>query len=79
MIYSKDMIKVMIREVAEKREIRNPAELSRDIGVSKPTAARLWEGTFPVDLATLDKICKAWKCDLTKLVKYVPDRNSKKA
>lgn len=71
------MIKVMIREAAKRREIQNPAELSRSVGVTKPTAARLWDGTFPVDLATLDKICTAWGCDLSELVRYV--RNGRKA
>lgn len=64
------MIKVMIREVAEKRKLKNPAELSRDVGVSKPTAKRLWDGDSPPDLPTLDKICEAWGCGLDKLIQY---------
>lgn len=69
------MIRVKIREAALKRKINNPAELSRSIGVSKPTAARLWEGKPPPELPTLDKICRAWACDLGELVQYV--RNGK--
>jgi len=67
------MIKVLIRQAAEKRKLKNPAELSRDVGVSKPTAARLWEGEPPPELPTLDKICQAWKCDLGELIRYVPN------
>lgn len=73
------MIKVLIRYEAKKRGIETPAELSRSVGVTKPTAARLWDGTFPVDLATLDKICKAWDCALSDLVQYVKRNGRRKA
>lgn len=72
------MIIVKIREVALVRGIRNPAELSRDVGVSKPTAKRLWEGESPPDLPTLDKICEAWGCKLDKLVQYQGNGSKRK-
>lgn len=68
------MIRVTIREIAARNNVNTPAELSRSIGVTKPTAARLWEGKLLVGLATLNKMCEAWKCDLSDLVQYVPDK-----
>lgn len=72
------MIRVTIREAALRRELSNPAELSRSIGVSKPTAARLWAGTPPPELPTLGKICEAWNCPLTELVRWVPNGKLRK-
>lgn len=69
------MIKVTIREAAKREGIKTAAELSRSVGVTKPTAKRLLNNEYPVDLPTLDKICWAWKCDLSELIKYV--RNGK--
>ncbi|HKC66291.1 MAG TPA: helix-turn-helix transcriptional regulator, partial [Pyrinomonadaceae bacterium] len=65
------MITSQIRETAEKRGIKNANQLRVALGVSPTLAARLWRGDFDmIGIATLDKLCRALKCQPEKLLKY---------
>ena len=68
------MIKKHIREIAEKRGIKNAYGLQMAIDVSPTVAAKLWSGNFEmIGLGTLDKLCRALKCQPDKLLIFVPD------
>lgn len=77
------MIKVTIRQAAEKKKIYTAAELARAVGVKDTVAGRWWkweqkpegEPQDPIPtLESLDKICDALGCDLKDLIV----RNGKK-
>jgi DNA-binding Xre family transcriptional regulator len=65
------MIKKHIKELAEKRGIRNAYGLQKAIDVSPTVAAKLWAGNFEmIGLGTLDKLCKALRCQPGRLLSY---------
>lgn len=66
------MIVVTIREEAERRGIKTPYGLAKNLGVGQSKAARLWEGARLPKLETLGDICELWGCDLGALVHYAP-------
>ena len=77
------MIRVKIREEAERRGILTAYQLRQEFGFSPDLAARLWKGEKYPRLETLEKICEKWGVDLDALVTYAKGpapkkRNSKK-
>ena len=65
------MINKHIKEMAEKRGIRNAYGLQRAINISPTVASKLWNGNFEmIGLGTLDKLCKLLKCQPGKLLTY---------
>lgn len=72
------MIKVTIRQEAERRGIKSSYGLARELGVGPSMAARLWKGKELPKLETIDKICTLWNCDLGALISCVPDRSAAK-
>ena len=70
----RDMITVHVREVAERRNIPNAHQLAKKAGVPANLAVRVWNGEFErLDLNTLNKLCRALKCQPGTLLRYVPD------
>lgn len=70
------MIKKHIKEVAEKRGIRNAYGLQKAIDVSPTVAAKLWSGNFEmIGLGTLDKLCRVLKCQPGRLLSYDEQSN----
>lgn len=68
------MIKKHIREVAEKRGIKNAFGLQKALGISPTVATKLWNGDFEmIGLGTLDKLCRVLKCQTNKLLAFEPD------
>ncbi len=68
------MITKHIREVAEKRGIKNAHGLQKALEVSPTAAAKLWKGDFEmIGLVTLDKLCRVLRCKPADLLKYEPD------
>lgn len=68
------MIKVTIQEAGRRlKKIKNGSQFARSVGYTRPVGTRIWNGDQEPRLNTLDKICKAWKCDLSDLVRYKPD------
>lgn len=72
------MIVVTIREEAERRGIKTPYGLAKDLGVGQSKAARLWEGEKLPKLETLGQICEQWNCDLAALIHCAPEPAQKK-
>ena len=68
------MITKHIREVAEKRGIKNAHGLQLVLEVSPTAAAKLWKGDFEmIGLGTLDKLCRVLRCKPADLLKYEAD------
>lgn len=72
------MIVVTIRKEAERRGIKTPYGLAKDLGVGQSKAARLWEGERLPKLETLGDICDLWGCELGALVHCAPEPAQKK-
>lgn len=65
------MITKHVREMAEKRGIKNAHGLQLALKVSPTAAAKLWKGDFEmIGLTTLDKLCRVFRCQPDKLLKY---------
>lgn len=71
------MIRVTIRQEAERRGIENPNQLAVDLDIAPSKAARLWQGEKLPELKTLDHICAAWGCGLDALIHCAPDTAQK--
>lgn len=69
------MIKVTIQEAGKRRGVENGTQFAKSVGYKRPVGIRIWSGDQEPRLSTLDKICKAWGCDLSELVQYVGKRN----
>ena len=68
------MIQKRIREIAEKRGIRNAFGLQKAIGVSPTVASKLWNGDFEmIGLGTLDKLCRVLKSTPGKFLTFEDD------
>jgi DNA-binding Xre family transcriptional regulator len=68
------MIKKHIREVAERRGIKNAFGLQMALEISPTVATKLWNGDFEmIGLGTLDKLCRVLKCQTNKLLTFEPD------
>jgi DNA-binding Xre family transcriptional regulator len=65
------MITKHVREVAEKRGLKNAHGLQLALEVSPTAAAKLWKGEFEmIGLVTLDKLCRVLRCKPADLLKY---------
>lgn len=68
------MIKVAIREQAEKRGITTAYQLQKATGVQPSMAAKWWKNDLEkIGIKTLDTLCKVLKCKPNDLLKYEPD------
>lgn len=68
------MIRVAIREVAEKRGITTAYQLQKALEVPPGTASRLWKGEIEgIQIRTLDKLCTTLKCKPNDLMKHESD------
>lgn len=73
------MIKLTVREAAEKRGIKSPADLAKAMRhKSRTIAGRLWKGE-DVRLHSLAEAAEALNCDLGELITRVPDVKAKKS
>lgn len=68
------MIKVTIKQAAQKRGIENAYQFGRKIGVADKVAASIWNNTQEPKLKTLNRICNALGCGLEDLIVYRPDK-----
>lgn len=65
------MIKKHIKEIAEKRGIKNAFGLQKALEISPTVATKLWNEDFEmIGLGTLDKLCRVLKCQPGKLLSY---------
>jgi DNA-binding Xre family transcriptional regulator len=70
------MIKLTVKEIAQKEGITSPRELERATGLSYATAHALWNGhPRMVQLATLELICTRLGVRPGQLFDFEPDQN----
>ena len=68
------MVTIHVREVAEKRGIRNAYGLQLATGLSPDVTQRLWRGEWEkISRETLDRLCAALRCQPGKLLTYEAD------
>ena len=68
------MIKVKIREVAARRDVRKAYQLQQLTGFSPSKAANLWKGEWQLaDLNTLNTLCNLFGCTPNDILEFTPD------
>jgi DNA-binding Xre family transcriptional regulator len=68
------MITKHVKEIAERRGIKNAHGLELALEISPTAAAKLWKGQFEmIGLGTLDKLCRVLRCKPGDLLKYEAD------
>ena len=67
------MIRCYLSRIMGERKIRI-ADLSRDTGVNRGTATRLYYETAErVDLEVVNALCRYFSCQISDLFEYLPD------
>ena len=68
------MIKVKIREVAEKHGIKKAYQLQKLTGFLPSKAANLWKAEWQLaDLETLNTLCNLFGCTPNDILEFTPD------
>jgi DNA-binding Xre family transcriptional regulator len=68
------MVMIHVRETAERRGIKNAYGLQLATGLSPDVTQRLWRGEWEkIGKETLDRLCRALRCQPGKLLTYEPD------
>lgn len=58
------MIRFAVKDVAEKRGLKNAHGLQLKAGLASHVAARLWRGRVQrISIETIDRLCEALDCD----------------
>lgn len=65
------MIRNNVKQVGEALGY-NATQVAREIGASKTTMNRVWNGALPT-FEVADKLCAFFKCRLEDLFEYIPD------
>jgi DNA-binding Xre family transcriptional regulator len=77
MVVSGLMMRLLVREVAEARGIRNAKDLADRTRLSYSIIYPIWHGiTKRIDLSTLERLCKTLKATPGLLIHYEPEQNS---
>lgn len=73
----KHMVKVAIREVAEKRGVTSSYQLMKLMNIPPGQAAKWFRNDMEsISIRTLDKLCRALKCKPSDLLRYTPDEET---
>ncbi|MGH9826095.1 MAG: helix-turn-helix domain-containing protein [Blastocatellia bacterium] len=68
------MIKLLVKEVAEREGVRNPLDLSKRAGLHYQTVYSLWRGqSKQIGLETIEKLCRALGVRPGQLFQLDPD------
>lgn len=68
------MMKSQIKDLALKRGIENASQFKKAVGLNLNVAYGLWAGEFEyVTMTTLSKLCRYFRCQPGRLLRYVPD------
>jgi DNA-binding Xre family transcriptional regulator len=70
-------IKLLVREVAEKKGVSNPFLLSKQTGLNYATCHKLWDDKHPprrIDLQTLARLCEVLSVKPGQLLEYQSDK-----
>ena len=71
------MIKLQIKQTAQRHGITNAYQLQKAMGIQPGMAARLWKGDMKmVALSTLDALCETLGCELDELIVRVVKKKS---
>lgn len=63
------MVKLTIRQAAEKKGITTAYQLQKAMNIPPAMAARLWKGEMKmIALSTLDALCEVLECEVSELV-----------
>jgi DNA-binding Xre family transcriptional regulator len=73
----KRMIKIAIKEMAEKRGITSSYQLMKALNVPPSQAVKWFSNDMEsISIRTLDRLCRALKCKPSDLLKYTPDEEA---
>ncbi|APB76464.1 XRE family transcriptional regulator [Paenibacillus polymyxa] len=50
-------------------------EFIKKVGISPSTAARMWKNEY-IAMKIIDDICNTLECDLTDVIKFIPDKDA---
>lgn len=68
------MIKCHLSRLMGERKLKI-ADLSRDTGINRGTATRLYYETAErIDVEAINVLCKYFSCSISDLLEYVPDQ-----
>ena len=71
------MIRLRVQEVAQRQGITTITELAAQANLAYDTAADFWHGRMKrVDLAVLDRLCKALHCRVEDVFEQTNDRRA---
>ena len=71
MLIMRNMITIHVKEVAERRGIKNAYGLQLATGLSPDVTQRLWRGEWEkISKETIERLCRALKCQPGRLIKY---------
>ena len=77
-IYSEAMMKVRIKEIAERQGIGNAKQLAKLTGLSVTSCYQLWNGTAKaISFESLNTLCNALQAGPALLLEYTPDSAQK--
>lgn len=63
------MVKLTIRQAAEKKGITTAYQLQKAMNIPPAMAARLWKGEMKmIALSTLDALCEVLDCEVSDLI-----------
>jgi DNA-binding Xre family transcriptional regulator len=69
-------VKLIVREVAEKKGIKNPFMLARETGLTYAACHKMWGGDQQrIDLDTLARLCEALGAKPGQFFEYRADNN----
>jgi DNA-binding Xre family transcriptional regulator len=72
------MVRLIVKEIAEKRGIKNPFALSKATGINYANCHKLWQGNQKmISVDTVDKLCEALGCTPNDLLVFTPSKRSK--
>jgi DNA-binding Xre family transcriptional regulator len=67
------MIKIKIKEIAKKNELKNAHQLQLAADLTPAAAVRLWKGEVEkISMETLDRLCRTLNCQTGDLFVYIP-------
>ncbi len=72
------MIKIKLSDLLGKNKM-NQKTLSTITGIRPATISKMYyEEVKRIDIKHLDNICKAFNCEISELLEFIPDDNNKK-
>lgn len=72
------MIKIKLSDLLGKNKM-NQKTLSTITGIRPATISKMYyEEVKRIDIKHLDNICKAFNCEISELLEFIPDNNNKK-